>query len=152
MKALGLVVLDKKIFENCILKTYFLTLWPTNATNWTNLNNFRRGPPRDHSREVWSKSNERFQRRRCLSKKVYARRPTDDGRRRTTDKDRSQYLTLSTWCSGELKNNNSFNKTEAAVFPYRLCFPEGFPFFSLLYEHAYVMCEQYSIVHAGIVC
>ena len=25
MKALGLVVLDKKIFENCILKTYFLT-------------------------------------------------------------------------------------------------------------------------------
>jgi len=26
MKALGLVVSDKKIFENCILKTYFLTL------------------------------------------------------------------------------------------------------------------------------
>ena len=25
MKALGLVVSDKKIFENCILKTYFLT-------------------------------------------------------------------------------------------------------------------------------
>jgi len=25
MKALGLVVLDKKIFESCILKTYF---WP----------------------------------------------------------------------------------------------------------------------------
>jgi len=26
MKALGIVVLDNKIFENCILKTYFLTL------------------------------------------------------------------------------------------------------------------------------
>jgi len=25
MKALGLVVSDKKIFENCILKNYFLT-------------------------------------------------------------------------------------------------------------------------------
>jgi len=53
MKALGLVVSDKKIFLNCILQTYFLTLWPTNATNWNNLNNFGRGPPRDHSREVW---------------------------------------------------------------------------------------------------
>ena len=31
MKALGLVVLDKKIFDNCILKTYFLTLWTTYA-------------------------------------------------------------------------------------------------------------------------
>jgi len=29
MKALGLVVSDK-IFESCILKTYFLTPWPTN--------------------------------------------------------------------------------------------------------------------------
>jgi len=35
MKALGLVVSDKKIFENCLLKTYFLTPWPTYATNWT---------------------------------------------------------------------------------------------------------------------
>ena len=97
MKALGLVVSDKKIFENCILKTYFLTLLPTHATNWNNLNKFGRGPPRDHSCEVRSKSNERFQRKRCLSKKVYARRTTDDahcttddGRRTTTDKDRSQ--------------------------------------------------------------
>jgi len=28
MKAVGLVDSDKKIFENCILKTYFLTPWP----------------------------------------------------------------------------------------------------------------------------
>jgi len=40
MKALGRVVSDKKIFENCILKTYFFTLWPTYATNWNGLNNF----------------------------------------------------------------------------------------------------------------
>ena len=49
MKALGLVVSDKKIFENCILKTYLLTPWPTYATNLNGLNNFTRGPPRDHS-------------------------------------------------------------------------------------------------------
>jgi len=68
MKAQGLVVSDKKIFENCILKPYCFTPWPTYATNWNGLNNFGRGPHRDHSCEVWSKSNERFQRRRCLSK------------------------------------------------------------------------------------
>jgi len=85
MKALGLVVSDKKIFENCILKTYFLTPWPTYATSQNYLNNFGRGPPRDHSCEVWSKSNKWFQRRRCLSKKVYGRRTTDDGRRTTDD-------------------------------------------------------------------
>jgi len=45
MKALGLVVSDKKIFENCILKTYVLTPWPTYATNQNHLNNFGRGHP-----------------------------------------------------------------------------------------------------------
>jgi len=53
---------------------YFLTPWPTYAINQNHLNNFGRGLPRNHSSEVWSKSNERFQRRRCLSKKSYARR------------------------------------------------------------------------------
>jgi len=84
MNALGLVVSEEKIFENCILKTYFLTLWPTYSTNWNHLNNFGRGPPRDHSCEVWWKSNEWFQRRRCLSKKVYARRTTHNGQRPVT--------------------------------------------------------------------
>jgi len=39
MKALGLVVSDKNIFEHCILKTYFLTPWPTYASNYSGLNN-----------------------------------------------------------------------------------------------------------------
>ena len=38
MKSLGLVVSDKKSFENCSLKTYFLTPWPTYATNQNHLN------------------------------------------------------------------------------------------------------------------
>ena len=104
MKALGLVVSDKKIFENCILKTYFLTLWPTYATNWNSFNNFDRGPPRDHSCEVWSKSNKRFQRRCCLKKLLTDGRTdarTDDGRRTLKDHKSS----LSTSCSGELKTN-----------------------------------------------
>ena len=37
-------------------KTYLLTLWPTYATNWNGLNNSHRGPPRNHSCEVWSNS------------------------------------------------------------------------------------------------
>jgi len=76
MKALGLVVSDKKCFENCILKTYFLTQWPTYPPNWNCLNNFDRGPPRDHSCEVWSKSNKWFQ-RRCSLKKLLTHAWTD---------------------------------------------------------------------------
>jgi len=45
MKALGLVVSDKKIFENCMLKTYFLTPWPTYATNQNHLNNLEGDHP-----------------------------------------------------------------------------------------------------------
>ena len=45
MKALGLVVSDKKNFASFILKTYLLNLWPAYATNWNGLNNFDRGPP-----------------------------------------------------------------------------------------------------------
>jgi len=43
MKALGLVVSDKKIFENCILKTYFLTQWRIYTTKRNGFNNFGRG-------------------------------------------------------------------------------------------------------------
>jgi len=83
MKALGLAVSEKKIFEKCILKTYFLTPWPTYATNWNGLNNL--GPPRDHSCEDWSKSKKRFQSWCCLKIHVLlthgrtAGRTMDDG-------------------------------------------------------------------------
>ena len=63
-------------FENL-----FFIPWPTYATNWNNLINFDRGPHRDHSCEVLSKSNKRFQRRRCLSKKLSLRTTHDDGQR-----------------------------------------------------------------------
>ena len=36
MKAQGLVVSDKKIFESFIFKTYLLTLWPTYAVKLCN--------------------------------------------------------------------------------------------------------------------
>ena len=102
MKSLGLVVSDKKIYESFILKTYLLTPWPTYATNWNGLNNFDRGPPRDHSCVVWSKSNKRFQRTCCLKKLLTDARTdarTPDARHWTITK-----AHLSTLCSGELKN------------------------------------------------
>jgi len=113
MKTLGLVVSDKKIFENCILKPYFLTLWPTYATNWNGLNNFDRGPHRNHSCEVWSKSNKWFQRRCCLKKLLTDARMdarTDDGQR-TPDIEGSQKLTehfVLRWAKNH-KNQSPFN-------------------------------------------
>ena len=87
MKALGLVVSDKKIFENCILKTFFLTPWPTYATNWNGLNNFGRLTSQGSFllslvKIQWVVSEEKMFKLKSL-------RTTQDGRR-TTDKDRSQ--------------------------------------------------------------
>jgi len=109
MKALGLVVSDKKIFESFILKTYFLTPWPTYAFNWNGLNNFDRGPPRDHSCEVWSISNKRFQ-RRCSWKKLLtdARTHARTHRRRTPDIEGSQKLTehfMLRWAKNPIVSN-----------------------------------------------
>jgi len=64
------------------------------ATNWDGLNNYERGPPRDHSCEVWSKSNKRFQRRCCLKKLLTdARTHGHTHGRRTPDIEGSQKLT-----------------------------------------------------------
>jgi len=81
----------------------FFDPWPTYATNWNGLNNFDRGPPRDHSCEVWSKSNAWFQRRCCLKKLLTHGRTHGQW---TTDNGPSQKLTLRTLCSGELKTRD----------------------------------------------
>ena len=70
-KLWAIVVSDKKIFEIFILKTYLLTPWPTYATNWNGLNNFDRGPPRDHFCEVWSSSHKWLKRRYRLKFFLY---------------------------------------------------------------------------------
>ena len=64
------------------------------------LNNFERGPTKDHSCEVWSKSNHWF-RRRCCLKIVNGR---TDGRRRRRRRTVSDH-NISPWAfgSGELK-------------------------------------------------
>jgi len=75
MKALGLVVSDRKVFEYYVLKTYLCD--PMTYVCYQ--------LERYHSFEVWSKSNEGFQRRRCLSKNVDGRCTTeDDGQRPVT--------------------------------------------------------------------
>jgi len=79
----GRCSLRQEDFWKLHFENLFVTPWPTYAHNWNGWNNFDRGPPRDHSCDVWSKSNERFQRRRCLSNKVDGRRTTDDDGRRT---------------------------------------------------------------------
>jgi len=81
---------------------YILTQWPTYATNWNGLNNFDRGPPRDHSCEVWSNSH-KWLKRRCCLKKLLTDARTDA---RTTDAGhwRITKAYLSTSCSGELKS------------------------------------------------
>jgi len=61
MNALGLAVVDKKNFENCTFRTYFDPETYL-CNNCNGINNFRRGPPWEHSCEVWSNANKRFQR------------------------------------------------------------------------------------------
>ena len=58
------------------------------------LNNFERGATKDHSCEVWSKSNHWF-RRRCCLKIVDGRTDRRTSTTTTTDGEWSQYLTLS---------------------------------------------------------
>ena len=62
------------------------------------LNNFGRSSPKEHPCQVTSRLIQWFRRRRCL-KKLWT---TQDGRR-MLDIGRSQKLTMSTLCSGELK-------------------------------------------------
>jgi len=84
-----------------------LTPWLTYATNWNNLNNCCREPLKDHSCEVWSKSNERFKRWRCLSTKFThdgRRTPHDDGRRTKTGHNSSPCTLCSGWAKQAMQS------------------------------------------------
>ena len=59
--------------------------------NWNHLNNFERGPTKDHSCEVWSNSHQWFRRRCCL--KIVDRRTS--GRRRRPQRRRQRRRTVS---------------------------------------------------------
>jgi len=107
MKALGIVVSDKKIFESFILKTYLLTPWPTYATNWNGM-----GPPRDHSCEVWSKSNKWFQRRCCLMKLLTHARMMDDGQWAIT-------IAHLRWANKKIKTQNLYRIKKINKKPHR---------------------------------
>jgi len=66
MNYIGRVVSDKKIIEIFILKTYFLTPWPTYATNKNQLKNVGKGPPSDNLCRVWLNSHYQFMIRSLL--------------------------------------------------------------------------------------
>jgi len=83
------------------------------ATNLNGLNNFDRGLHRDHSCEVWLKSNKRAVSEEMLFKEIVdgsthgrTHGRTDDGCRTLKDHKSS----LSTSCSGELKKTIKFVK------------------------------------------
>ena len=65
--------------------------------NQNHLNNFERGPTKDHSCEVWSNSHQWFRRRCCL--KIVDRRTSGRRRRRTVSDHNSSSWAFS---SGEL--------------------------------------------------
>jgi len=72
VKSQGLVVSDKKMFENCVLKTYFVTPWPTYATKWNGLSNL--GIPVKFGQNPINGFRGEY---------VYVKNLTDDARRRT---------------------------------------------------------------------
>ena len=96
VKALALKVWDKNIF----ISFFFWLPWqPEFFKEFKSLKYSESASPMDHFCEVLLKSVGRFQ-RRFLSNCSRTDRHTDGCQ---TDIDRSQYLTLSTLCSGELK-------------------------------------------------
>ena len=94
----------------------FFAFWlPWQPDYWLEfnlLNNSGRASPKEHPCQVSSRLAQWFRRRRCL-KKLWM----TDVARQTTDIGRSQKLTMSTSCSGELKTHNLFYRCLK-----RLCF------------------------------
>ena len=87
------MVSDKKIFFKFLVKKSIFSSWPRYAMDRNHLNNFERGPTKDHSCEVWSKSNQWFRRRCCL--KIVDGRTDIRTTTTMTDGEWSQKLTLS---------------------------------------------------------
>ena len=86
----------RRSLKNCLKNSISLPWKPKFLMESNSVNNFWRGPLKEHSFQVWSKLAQRFGRRRCLKKLL----TTHDGRR-THHHPKSSPLSM--LCSGELK-------------------------------------------------
>ena len=59
---------QKTFLKNCLKNSISLPWQPEFLMESNSVNNFWRGPPKEHACQVWSKLAERFGRRRCLKK------------------------------------------------------------------------------------
>ena len=60
--------LRRRFLKNCLTNSISLPWQPEFLMESNSVNNFWRGPPKEHSWQVWSKLAQRFGRRRCLKK------------------------------------------------------------------------------------
>ena len=58
----------RRFLKNCLKNSILLPWQPEFLMESNSVNNFWRGPPKEHSCQVWSKLAQRFGRRRCLKK------------------------------------------------------------------------------------
>ena len=58
----------RRVLKNCLKNSISLPWQPEFLMESNSVYNFRRGPPKEHSCQVWSKLAQRFGRRRCLKK------------------------------------------------------------------------------------
>ena len=58
----------RRFLQNCLKHSISLLWQPEFLTESSSVNTFWRGPPKEHSCQVWSKLAQRFGRRRCLKK------------------------------------------------------------------------------------
>ena len=67
---------QRRFLKNCLKNSISLPWQPEFLMESNSVNNFWRGPSKEHSCQVWSKLAQRFGRRRCLKKLL----TTHDGR------------------------------------------------------------------------
>ena len=58
----------RRFLKNCLKNSIWLLWQPEFLMESNSVNNFWRGPPKEHSCQVWSKLAQQFGRRRCLKK------------------------------------------------------------------------------------